>query len=440
MNIAENIQRITDAKNAIKSAIENKGVEVGDVTIDEYASKINSIQQGEGGGDTPSDDDWQTNPFWMMKTSNAAGDFQINSSGQTGTKTFEYKVGDDGEWTELTVSNGQTKRITAPLNTKVYLRSNTPNFSIAENKYFFIDTYNVFDYNVGGNILSLIGGNNMGNYAFAYLLRPRSTSTALKDASELVLPNHTTRWCFLSMFANQQGLKKAPALPAKDVHSYSYSRMFFQCKALTDAPELPATTLENYCYDFMFQGCTSLVNAPDLPATDLANYCYNEMFRGCSKLTKAPKLPATTLASSCYYRMFYQCTSLTTAPELPATTLASSCYYQMFYGCSKLLESPELPATTLTGSCYYNLFMGCASLKYIKALFTTTPSNSYTNAWVTSVASSGTFVKNIKATWTTTGTNAVPSGWTVIYYDTTDGKYYISSDKEQECDKYGNVI
>lgn len=47
-------------------------------------------------------------------------------------------------------------------------------------------------------------------------------------------------------------------------------------------------------------------------------------------------------------------------------------------------------------------------------MFTTTPSTSYLNSWVTGVSSTGTFVKNAAATWTNTfGTSAIPSGWTV---------------------------
>lgn len=49
--IAEEITRIQTAKSNIKTAIENKGVVVGDITIDGYADKINQIV-GEGGGET----------------------------------------------------------------------------------------------------------------------------------------------------------------------------------------------------------------------------------------------------------------------------------------------------------------------------------------------------------------------------------------------------
>jgi hypothetical protein len=47
MSIADQITRITNAKVAIKTAIEGKGVAVGDGTIDTYAEKIDQIQQGD---------------------------------------------------------------------------------------------------------------------------------------------------------------------------------------------------------------------------------------------------------------------------------------------------------------------------------------------------------------------------------------------------------
>ena len=43
MSIANEIKRLQDAKTSIKTALENKGVEVGNETIDTYASKINNM-------------------------------------------------------------------------------------------------------------------------------------------------------------------------------------------------------------------------------------------------------------------------------------------------------------------------------------------------------------------------------------------------------------
>lgn len=107
------------------------------------------------------------------------------------------------------------------------------------------------------------------------------------------------------------------------------------------------------------------------------------------------------------------CTSLTTAPQLPAISLTRGCYKNMLRGCESLMYAPELPATTLASQCYEYLFSGCTGINYIKAMFTTTPSVSYTRGWVNGVAATGTFVKNSAASWDVSGVNGVPSGWTI---------------------------
>jgi hypothetical protein len=162
----------------------------------------------------------------------------------------------------------------------------------------------------------------------------------------------------------------------------------------------------------------SLLHGDDFKEqTDLTrkDYAFYNLFNYNTKIVNAKNLslPATTLAQRCYYSMFYGCTNLTTTPELPATTLVFSCYSNMFRGCTNLTSAPELPATTLSAYCYNYMFNGCTKLNYIKAMFTTTPSTTYTSNWVSGVASTGTFVKNSAATWNVTGVNGVPSRWTV---------------------------
>ena len=203
-------------------------------------------------------------------------------------------------------------------------------------------------------------------------------------------------------------------------NGYAFYELFYNCYYIIEVSPnfLSATTLAEYCYCYMFRGCTSLTTAPELPATTLTNYCYNYMFQGCTRLTTAPELPATTLANDCYAYMFQGCASLVTPPPiLPATTLAKYCYQCMFRNCTSLTTAPELPATTLAKYCYAYMFYDCSKLNYIKAMFTTTPSSSYTNSWVYGVSSTGTFIKNKDATWNVTGNDGIPSGWTVIEED-----------------------
>lgn len=291
-------------------------------------------------------------------TSTGATSISLRKTGSPDDISIEYRV-DDGEWASYTVGNVVGLTDGQELSFRAGASGNS-SFSGSSNYYYF-DVTGIGTVAASGNVMSLL---------------------------------------------NQEGGLTIPT-------SYCFFKLFSGCTSLTTAPELPATTLEFGCYYSMFRGCTSLTIAPELPATTLANLCYYGMFYGCTSLTTAPELHATTLANSCYFAMFYGCTSLNTAPELPATTLEITCYGRMFSGCTSLTTAPELPATTLSSNCYGSMFENCSNLNYIKALFTTTPSDSYTMNWVSGVSATGTFVKSSSATWDLTGTSGVPSGWTI---------------------------
>lgn len=162
----------------------------------------------------------------------------------------------------------------------------------------------------------------------------------------------------------------------------------------------------------------SLSNRNSFETATLKLNHFKLLFWKCKGMVSARNLAltATALATGCYEDMFADCTSLTTAPKvLPATTLAERCYYGMFSGCTSLTAAPTICATTMASNACAIMFERCSSLNYIKAMFITPPSETYTYSWVAGVASSGTFVKNSAATWTTTGVNGVPIGWTIQY-------------------------
>ena len=352
-------------------------------------------------------------------------------------KTIQYSKDQGATWTSITsTTSGATISVSA--GDIVWFKASNSSYGTIYDCNQFTLTNKAHVY---GNVNSLTGnntsvgeccfsnlfsscGSNLYTYAGKKIILPATTladycySNMFDSCSSLTtapeLPATTLAvCCYQYMFHGCTSLTTVPKLPATTLASYCYSYMFKGCASLTTAPELPATTLAGTCYSYMFQGCTSLTTVPELPATTLASQCYNCIFSGCTSLTSAPELPATTLASQCYSYMFRGCTSLTTAPELPATTLASQCYRAMFQNCSSLTTAPELPATTLVTYCYRDMFQNCSSLNYIKALFTTTPSSTYTSGWVSGVAATGTFVKNRDATWNVIGGDGVPTGWTV---------------------------
>ena len=123
-------------------------------------------------------------------------------------------------------------------------------------------------FNVYGNIMSLVYGDNFLNKQFdkttnyqKHCFKQLFSGSSVCDASHLILPNNVTQGC--------------------------YEGMFYDCKKLTKAPKLPATELDFTCYREMFRSCTSLIEAPDLPAsaftwTSSQEYAY--MFYNCTSL------------------------------------------------------------------------------------------------------------------------------------------------------------
>ena len=264
----------------------------------------------------------------------------------------------------------------------------------------------------------------IGSSCYAYMF---SGCTSLKKGPQ-ILATELSDYCFQGMFYNCTSLEEAPALPVTvlyheavntvsgaitEIGKYCYQQMFYNCISLKTAPALPATILTSCCYQNMFQNCTSLEIPPELPATTLKTWCYANMFYNCTKLKKTVYLPATTLETYCYATMFKGCISLLEIKAIEATTLATNCCREMFSGCYSAIRGPELKATTLLTNCYYYMFYGCGCLKYLKAMFTTTPSTTYTNNWLNAVGSEGVFIKNSAATWNVSGAHGIPSTWQI---------------------------
>lgn len=301
--------------------------------------------------------------------------FDVISGGTIGWKNFngatpkqiEYSKDYGSTWIPITsTSAGTIFNVSA--GDKIMFKGNNDTYSETFSKNTMFMSNNGALFNVYGNIMSLmygdnfIGKNTFNDDTLSYIFTNLFYGTGVVNASNLILP---------------------------------------------------ATTLVDFCYYYMFSLCVSLTSAPALPATTLADYCYHYMFNDCISLTSAPALPATTLADGCYKNMFNGCISLTSAPELTATTLAEACYYAMFQGCTSLTSAPELPATTLVDSCYDGMFKYCANLNYIKCLATDISASDCTTDWVSGVNGTGTFVKAASMTDWTTGNNGIPANWTV---------------------------
>lgn len=277
-------------------------------------------------------------------------------------KTISYSKDNGSNWTDI-ISTTEGTSFSVAAGDKVLFKGENTRYATNGKRYNGFSGSTAV-YNVYGNIMSLVSGDNFSSLTTLeniYIFYSLFQATKVNDASNLILP---------------------------------------------------ATALTQSCYEGMFSGCTSLTTAPELPATTLAVGCYAGMFAGCTSLTTAPELPATTLAASCYASMFRGCTNLTHAPSiLPATTLAPYCYNIMFMDTS-IAIAPELPAETLAGDCYGSMLRNCRNLTYIKCLAIDKSARDCLNFWTYGVSPTGTFVKHPNTTWTT-GEHGIPTGWTV---------------------------
>ena len=252
------------------------------------------------------------------------------------------------------------------------------------------------------------------------------------------------------MFKNCVSLIVAPEIMATEnlLPNYCYNSMFYNCTNLTTPPPIiHGYILNQYSCAYMFTLCSSLINPPKMEAYRCRRDSCTSMFASCTSLINTPKLNISSTGIECCQYMFYNCTSLIECNITISQISASvGSFNRMFSGCTSLTISPILAATSLDTQCYKEMFIDCTNLNYVTALFTTdidsNPEeygNQHTVDWLKNTSSSGIFVKNINATWTTTGDSGVPSEWTIIYFNPSTKKYYLS-DKTTECDDHGNVI
>lgn len=183
----------------------------------------------------------------------SGGALYFKTDNRSYTKNIEISFDNGENWVTKTSSTGNTGSIVVNDGDKVLIRGNNTSYSTAYN-HNFLSALTGTLFNLKGNIMSLIGGDNF------------SGLTSLSD-------------------------------------DYAFYKFFSGNTGLLDASELllPATSLTTGCYEMMFKGCTSLTSAPDLPSATLADECYYWMFYGCSNLNSIKCLATDISAANCTY-------------------------------------------------------------------------------------------------------------------------------------------
>jgi len=218
-------------------------------------SEALSVLPVKWSGETVETDEEDPEKAYLTFTFFEGGNFYWNRDDlSTDKKTIQYQISTDkgktwGEWqskeSNATIAGALITSVSS--STVIRVKGNNSTYC---NDYTGADYhYNYFsstaEYEVSGNIMSLIDGDN---YA---------SSTTLASAGA---------FCYLfSDHGSAIGDGRGKLVGADNLI-------------------LPATTLTTSCYEGMFHNCTGLTVAPKLPATTGAANCYKAMFEGCSNL------------------------------------------------------------------------------------------------------------------------------------------------------------
>ena len=251
--IKENLDRIKNAKSAIKNAIIQKGIEVTDTErIETYADKILQIKTGGGTTEIP---EFDPNGPLTIYCFDDWGDAHVKFDNGYQESTIQYST-DGSTWKTYTDE-------TIKLTKGQYVQFKGVITQYALNTHFSTFILKSGLFNLYGNLTSLDNYISTLNDESKY--NNMFENTNVYDCSKL-----------------NTGIK---TYTGDNVFEY----MFSNCKYLVKVPELPVTTLSSYCYSNMFSGCTSLVETPEgwyLPAQKTARNSCSSMFANCYKLHK----------------------------------------------------------------------------------------------------------------------------------------------------------
>lgn len=193
------------------------------------------------------------NKYFTIESLGDGNTIYLKASNSTAAKTVSASTDNGETWVEYVSSVDDNGTALGTLNTgdKLLIKGENSTYAITTSNYNQFTSTGQFE--VKGNIMSLIYGDNFEN------------QTELTGA-----------YSFCSLFRNPNVVSAENLI-------------------------LPATTLSEHCYQYMFQNCSNLTAAPELPATTLASRCYGNMFYGCTNLNSITCLAIDISASNCTY-------------------------------------------------------------------------------------------------------------------------------------------
>ena len=243
MSIASEITRLQNAKASIKTSIENKGVTVGDGTLDTYASKIDAIETGI----TPTGT--------INITENGTYDVSDKASANVNVDA------DVSDYFTDTISKGTSYSDGGWLKTVKKLPTFTVNGTDAT--YMFAS----FPFTT----VPLLDTSNVTDMGSMFTNAKKITTIPQLNTSKVTIA--------ASMFHTCSELTTVPLLDTSNVTDMQ--QMFRDCSKLTTIPQLNTSKVKSMY--MLFRNCTSLERVPLLDAHMLT--FIEQIFYKTSKLT-----------------------------------------------------------------------------------------------------------------------------------------------------------
>ena len=303
--------------------------------------------------------------LYIENISNESGNFNFGSYVNSSSIT-EYST-DGVNWTSYNFN--VRPYISVSPNQKLYLRgTNWVNDGGATNGGTRIH----FDknYNVGGNIMSLVNYNTMNDVT----ITPADNNG------------------FGSLFYGETNLISAANINFGNVSSIGKSTFyncFRGCSNLISLPDFSViSTIGQSSFEQCFLNCVSLQTPPDFSnVTSIGTSGLSTCFKNCTSMTQCVNLnKITTIAGDALRNCYEGCTSITTGLDLSKVTKVS------LYGCA-------------------SLYKGCTSLTSVTAPNISTWYQNGMSSWLSGVSASGTVYAPTGVTIPTSA-SGIPSGWT----------------------------
>lgn len=274
MTIADNLNRIVQAKADIKAAIENKGVAVGDLTIDSYAEKIGEIPQDVAYNGL----DFTVIGYDATLTRELNDEFNAD---------IQYSLQKYNEWNPYEASY-----------TKVFQNDKKLVYAPLVDTYFSENMYAMFEGCTNLKTVPLFNTSRVTNMGSMFEKCSSLTTVPLFDFSKMEN--------MVRMFYDCTSLTTVPLFDTQNVTNMN--SVFTNCTSLTTVPLYNTSKVTTVAY--LFNGCSSLTEVPHLDtskATDVGS-----MFNGCKSLTEVPLFDFSNVTTITYFFGFSELKNITT--------------------------------------------------------------------------------------------------------------------------------